>query len=205
MSTDAATLARTTPVLGDFPRTIDQARGRMGMICFIATEAMLFLMLFFAYFYLGHDVQHWPPEPPKLHLALTMLAVLIASSVVLRWGEHRVKAGEVASARAALLVTILLGVAFLVLQVFEYGDRLEHVQPTTSVYGSIFYAITSLHGAHVALGILMLAFVLMLPHIGETNRPPHKPMHTAAMYWHFVDIVWVFIVVFLYVLPNVHR
>jgi heme/copper-type cytochrome/quinol oxidase subunit 3 len=88
--------------------------------------------------------------------------------------------------------------------VFEYRDHLKTLKPTTDAYGSLFYTITSIHGLHVVLGLLMLGYVLVLPHIGpNANKSPHRPLHTASLYWHFVDSVWVIIVTLLYVVPNV--
>jgi heme/copper-type cytochrome/quinol oxidase subunit 3 len=177
------------------------------MMLFIATEAMLFVMLFWSYFYLGHDAgpASWESPPPALFYPFVMLAVLLASSVVVHWAELHVDRGDPRMARAALLITIVLGMTFLWLQKLEYAERLREITPTTNAYGSIFYTLTGLHGMHVALGVLMLMYVLALPKIGKTNRPPYRPLHNAAMYWHFVDVVWVFIVAVLYVAPHVKR
>lgn len=181
----------------------DERRGSAGMSAFIATEALLFVVLFFAYFYLGREAPRWPPDPPKLTMAAVMLAVLATSSVILHWGERRLRAGDGDSARLALAVTALLGAAFLLLQGREYRERLATLRPSTDAYGSIFYVITGLHGLHVALGIAMLLFVALLPALEPRARPPHRPLHNAALYWHFVDAVWVAIVSLLYVLPHV--
>lgn len=136
-------------------------------------------------------------------LALVMLAVLITSSVVLGWGERRVNEGRFAAGRVALAGTIGLGLVFLAISAFEYRDHLKTLTPRMNAYGSIFYTITTFHVAHLILGVAMLAYVLVLPQVGDTNRPPHRAYSDVALYWHFVDIVWVFIVGLLYVLPNV--
>ena len=183
---------------------VDDRRGTGAMICAIATEAALFIILFFAYFYLARGGWRWLAEkPPKLTLALIMLAVLLTSSGVLMWGEKQLKARRFGSARGALGGTILVGIGFLVLQFFEYREHLRELTPRTNVYGSIFYTITSFHAAHVIVGLIILAYVLLLPRLEPVDRPPHRPYHNAALYWHFVDIVWIFIVAFLYVAPNV--
>jgi heme/copper-type cytochrome/quinol oxidase subunit 3 len=187
------------------PRDVVADRGTWAMLMFIATEATLFVCLFFSYYYLGHDKPLWPPEPPKYKLALVMLAVLVSSSIVLHWGERRHRQGSEGTARAAVAATVALSVIFLGLQVLEYRNHLQDVQPTTSAYGSIFYTITSFHGAHVVLGMLMLIYVLALPEIGPGHKPPHHGLHNASLYWHFVDLVWLFIVVLLYVAPNLAR
>jgi cytochrome c oxidase subunit 3 len=186
-------------------RRIEDRRGQAGMACFIFTEGMLFVMLFFSYFYLGHGAPHWAAEPPTLALPLTMLAVLLASSVTLHWGERRIDEGRSLAARLAVAVTIVLGLSFLAIQAVEFRERLQEVRPDTDAYGSMFYLITSVHAVHVVLGLLMLLYVLMLPRIGRNDKPPHQPLRSAAMYWHFVDLVWIAIVGFLYVMPNVTR
>jgi cytochrome c oxidase subunit III len=186
-------------------RRIEDRRGQAGMACFIFTEAMLFVMLFFSYFYLAHDASHWAAEPPALALPLAMLAVLLASSVSLHWGERQIDGGRSFAARAAVVVTMVLGLSFLAIQAVEFRERLQEIRPDTDAYGSMFYLITSVHAMHVVLGLFMLLYVLMLPRIGRNDKPPHQPLRSAAMYWHFVDVVWVAIVGFLYVLPSVVR
>lgn len=193
------TPAETTPT----QLSLDQERGHFGIWLFVGSEVFLFLMLFFSYFFLAFGDWRWlREEPPKLTLAFIMLAVLLTSSVVLRWGEKQVERAKFAQGRAALAVTILLGIAFLVLSFFEYREHLKEVTPWSNAYGSIFYTITTFHVAHLVLGLCMLAFVLALPRIGVTRRPPHRAYSDVALYWHFVDVVWVFIVGILYVLPN---
>jgi len=132
-----------------------------------------------------------------------MLVVLWISSGVLFWGEKAVEKQRRGAGMLALLLTIALGIGFLVLSYFEYSEHLRTLKPTTNVYGSIFYTVTSFHLLHVITGLLMLAYVLILPKWEPTDRPPHRPFHNAALYWHFVDVVWLFVVVFLYIVPNV--
>lgn len=174
------------------------------MMLFIANEAFLFIMLLFAYFYLAHGGWRWQAEePPKLGLAIAMLIVLWISSAVLHWGERQVRARNYSRGRAALAATILIGLGFLALQVFEYRNHLRTLTPRTDAYGSIFYTITSFHAAHLIIGLLILGYVLILPQWEPVDRPPHRPFHNAALYWHFVDFVWIWIVAFLYVAPNI--
>jgi heme/copper-type cytochrome/quinol oxidase subunit 3 len=187
------------------PRDVVADRGTWAMALFIATEATLFVCLFFTYYYLGHDKPIWPPEPPKWKLAVVMLAILVTSSAVLHWGERQDRSGRSSAARAAVGLTVALGAIFLAVQTLEYRNHLRDLQPTTSAYGSIFYTITSVHAAHLILGLLMLVYVLLLPEIGPGSKPPHRPLHNASLYWHFVDLVWLIIVGLLYVAPNLGR
>jgi cytochrome c oxidase subunit III len=180
---------------------MDEGRGTAAMLLFIATEALLFVSLFFGYFYLGHRAVHWPPDPPKLPMALVMLAVLLVSSAVLHWGHLALPRRGADAARAAVWTTIALGVAFIALQVGEVRERLDSVTPRESAYGSIFFAITGFHAAHLVVGLVMLAFVGLLPTLGKT-APPFKPLRNVSLYWHFVDLVWIAIVAVLYLLPR---
>ena len=204
MSTIA--IDRLPPDTRDHPPLVlklDERRGTGGMWMFIITEGALFLMLFFAYFYLAQGGWTWPrEEPPKLHYALPMLAVLWISSGVLFWGEKAVEKRRRGAGMVSLILTLALGIGFLVLSYLEFSEHLRTLKPTTNVYGSIFYTVTSFHVVHVITGLLMLAYVLILPEWEPTDRPPHRPFHNAALYWHFVDVVWLFVVVFLYLAPN---
>lgn len=184
----------------------DEVRGTASMWLFILTEAMLFVSLFFGYFYLGGHNDRWPlDELPKLKLVSIMLALLVASSIVVYFGEEASKKGRRGRARLLLGITILMGLAFVVLQVLEYRDHLRTLKPGTDAYGSIFYTITSFHALHLFVGLGMLVYVLLLPDIEGKVRPPHRPYHNAALYWHFVDFVWVWVVALLYYLPHLQR
>jgi len=185
---------------------IDDRRGTWGMVMFILTEATLFVFLFFTYYYIAYNWRGpYPPEPPKLTLALVMLVLLLASSAVLAAGEGAEKAGRATLARLLVGVTVVMGLVFLGIQTVEYRNHLKDLKPTTDAYGSIFYTITSFHAAHLILGLLMLVYVLVLPEIGPGRKPPHRGLHNAALYWHFVDFVWLVVVGLLYVVPNLRR
>ncbi len=191
-------MGRPLPAL---PFEVDRGRNAMWLV--IATEAFLFISLFFSYFYLAQNKGRWQHnEPPKLMLAIIMLVVLFASSVVLHWGEKQVKKGNTAAGRIALIGTLILGIAFFVIQIYEYMDHWHSLTPFTDAYGSIFYAITSFHALHLIVGLLILAYVLVLPHYRPTDESPYLPYTVASMYWHFVDLIWFFIVGILYIGPH---
>lgn len=185
---------------------IDQSRGIWGVWWVIATEAMLFMCMFGAYYYLGNNKDRWAIEkPPHLVYPFVLLAVLVSSSLVLHWGEKQVLKLRFSAGRIALWITVLLGLLFLTLQGFEYASEWKDLTPDSDSYGSIFYTITSLHAAHVIAGLLLLIYVGVLPSYGVMRRTPHRPYQVAARYWHFVDAVWVFIVLLLYCVPNIQR
>ncbi len=182
---------------------LDDHRGIYAMWCVIATEFSLFVCLFVSYFYLGSTKDRWPiDEPPKLLLALIMLAVLLSSSFVLEWGSRQVKQERYAAGRVALVVTIVIGLVFLTLQSFEYLSHWKDLTPDSDSYGSIFYTITAFHAAHVIVGLLILLFVAFLPRYGPTHESPYRPYQTASLYWHFVDVVWILVVLILYIIPH---
>jgi heme/copper-type cytochrome/quinol oxidase subunit 3 len=182
---------------------VEERLGTGGMVAFIGTEAALFAMLFFSYYFLSVTDPQWPrADPPKLGLAIAMLAVLLGSSAVLEWGQRGLERGRRRRARLATGCTVFLGLVFIALQVLEYRDHLRTLTPWQSAYGSIFYTMTSFHALHVMLGLLMLGYALVLPRWAAPHAP-HRPLHNAALYWHFVDAVWVALVAVLYVAPHV--
>jgi heme/copper-type cytochrome/quinol oxidase subunit 3 len=162
---------------------------------------MLFVSLFFAYYFLGQG-RAWPPdEPPRLLLASVMLAVLLASSVVAEWAWRARRRHRHGQARAGLAGAIALGCVFLALQAMEFREHLRTLRPDSDAYGSIFYTLTSFHGAHVIVGMLMLAFVAVLP-TAQAPRSPYHAQRNATLYWHFVDGVWLFLYALLYAAPQ---
>jgi heme/copper-type cytochrome/quinol oxidase subunit 3 len=189
------------PHTGIWP--LEANRGVYAVAMLIITEAALFVCLFASYYFLGNNKDRWAIDiPPKLMLALVMLVILIASSLVMMWGERMVKLGHYSVARLAVILTAVMGLVFLAIQAAEYKDHWKTLTPFTDSYGSIFYTIVTFHAAHVLMGILMLCYLAILPNYGPSKYPPHRPYRVVALYWHFVDIVWIFVVVLLYLIPN---
>jgi heme/copper-type cytochrome/quinol oxidase subunit 3 len=184
------------------PKKTDDSRGRHAMRCVIATESSLFIVLFFSYFYLSTPSRWEVQRPPELTYAFIMLAVLLLSSAVLHIGELAARSHKYRAARVYLGGTVLLGLIFLALQYVETKQHLKILTPQSDAYGSLFYTITFFHGAHLTMGLLMLAYVLVLPKPANTDQSPFQPYHVASMYWHFVDFIWIWIVAVLYVAPH---
>ncbi len=201
MSSATHTPAPQQPHTGPWP--VEASRGIYGVTCVILTEGTLFVCLFASYYYLGTDKYRWTiDKPPKLLLAFVMLAILTTSSLVMIWGDRMVKQARYKRARAAVIVTIVLGLIFMSIQAFEYQDHWKTLTPFTDSYGSIFYTITTFHAAHVIVGLLMLCYLAILPNYGPSKLPPYRPYRVVSIYWHFVDIIWFFIVSLLYVIPH---
>jgi heme/copper-type cytochrome/quinol oxidase subunit 3 len=183
--------------------------GWWGMVLFIGVEATVFALLLASYFYLRfRSGPVWPPdgiEDPKLKLVLIMSAILWSSSYPVHMAHSVIKKkGDTKKLRAYLAAGFVLGAVFLGLQLAkEYPDILRHeFTPHTDAYGSMFFTITGLHGAHVFVGLLMNAWVQMRAWQGAFDRHHHVSVQNFVMYWHFVDIVWVFVLLTLYISPQ---
>ena len=179
--------------------------GWWGMVLFLFNEAALFASLIASYLYLGLRSRFWPPAgipKPELRLPLIMTALLVSSSIVLVFAEKAFERGARAAHRVGTLITVALGVAFLLIQAREYADKLAHGSPTEHAYESLFFTITGLHGAHVAFGLLVLLWALARAWSG-TSTPRHPlAVKNASLYWHFVDGVWLVILTTLYLSPR---
>lgn len=167
----------------------ERGRGAIGMVAFIATEATLFFALLLSYGYL-----HARGTPPSLGLPALMTLLLITSSVTLHFAKR--------SPRLGLVLTLLLGASFLIAQSFEYREYLRIVTPKSGAYGSIFYTITGIHGAHVLLGLLLLSYVMLQARVGLLTPSRHLALRIVSWYWHFVDVVWIAIFSILYLAPR---
>ena len=180
---------------------LDDNRGTWGVWLTILTEGMLFVCLFGSYFYLENNKDRWHiDEPPKMHLAVIMLAVLLTSSFVLHCGEKQLKLERYTAARGALAVTILLGIGFLGLSAAEYLEAWKELTPYSDSFGSLHYTIVSFHAAHVIVGLLILIYTLAIPRYSPALRSPYRPYHVASLYWHFVDAIWVVVFTVVYLL-----
>lgn len=182
--------------------------GWWAMVLLVINEAALFVYFIGSYFYLGTVNRFWPPagmERPKLGIPLGMTAALVSSSLVLYLAERWRKEGSRTAYRVGTIVTILLGVTFLALQTIEYRNKLAKFTPQTNAYASTFFTITGFHGAHVAFGILLLLWVLLRDVRGAIH--PERPLAVKAtsLYWHFVDGVWITILLSLYLSPRFYR
>jgi heme/copper-type cytochrome/quinol oxidase subunit 3 len=179
--------------------------GWWGMVLFVTTEATFFAAALGSYFYLRFQAQQWPPpgiEAPKLMKVVIMTAVLLPSSVPVMWAEHGIRKGQRWRLRAGLAITLVLGLSFLGLQVWEYSEDLKKHTFTTDAYSSLFYGITTFHGFHVAVGVLMVGWLLAASLRGSFGYRRHERVRLTAIYWHFVDIVWVAIFLSLYISPR---
>ena len=173
-----------------------------GMTIFLASEAMLFAGLIAGYVVLRLSSPAWPPSPdlPKLPVVLTGIntVFLITSSFTYHFAEVAVKKGK--NGTAWLFLTVLLGSLFLCIQGYEWY-HMHHEGlwfNTGGVYGSSFFVLTGFHGLHVLIGVLMIAWALIRQLGGAYTAQSHTYLILAGMYWHFVDVVWLFLYSVLY-------
>lgn len=184
---------------GEVPKVLDIAN-RYGMVFFIVSEIMFFSAFFAAYFYLrGHQFV-WPPQNIlTLDIALPTIntLLLLTSGAAITIAHHAILDKDMFKARRFTLITYLLGFIFLALQMYEYGHALFDMD--SGVYGSAFYMLTGFHGFHVLVGSLMLFSVWKRMKSGDFSDKQHFYFEATAWYWHFVDVVWLFLFAAVYV------
>jgi heme/copper-type cytochrome/quinol oxidase subunit 3 len=178
---------------------------KLGTWCFLASEVMLFGALFSAYVLLRTGAPEWPHGSQFLNVPLATLntLILITSSVtmVMAWASLMLK--EFGKYRLYLAVTILLALGFLVVKGFEYGHKFEHHHfPSASTFYAIYFTLTGLHGLHVIGGVIVNAYFLFFGKRMWESHPEQFAgrIECAGLYWHFVDLVWIFLFPVLYLL-----
>ena len=175
---------------------------RYGMILFIASEVMFFVAFFWAYFaaalYPATGV--WPPEGitviPAFDLPLLMTMILLLSGCSVTWAHHAFLENKIKEAGQALGITVLLGILFLGFQAYEYMHAPFGF--TEGVFASTFYMATGFHGFHVLVGTIFLYVCWRRTKKGHFDAENHFGFEAAAWYWHFVDVVWLFLFVAVY-------
>jgi heme/copper-type cytochrome/quinol oxidase subunit 3 len=175
--------------------------GWWGMVATITTEATVFALLFFCYFFIRFNAERWPLgdiKDPELLKASMRTIVLVGSSVPMHIAEKGIKRGDRRILIAGLTVGLLMGSLFLFTHVLEYIDQWSEFTPTTNAYGSLFYTITGLHALHLIVGMVMVVWVLYRAIGGRYDEHHHLAVQTTVMYWHFVDGIWIFVFSILY-------
>ncbi len=183
---------------------IEKTTGWWAMIGVIATEGSLFAYLIFAYAYIAVQWRtDWPPKGPlPLTLSLPNTVILLASSFVLIAGLHFLRRGSTGAGHALVAVAILMGAIFVTIQLFEWKSLPFSIG--SSIYGSLFFTITGFHLAHVVVGLVLLIVAGSWSLFGATDREDSVVrLSVGALYWHFVDAVWLVIFFTLYLSPRI--
>jgi heme/copper-type cytochrome/quinol oxidase subunit 3 len=180
--------------------------GWWGMVWLIATEATLFALLLASYFYLRFRSPEWPLDhlhAPKLELPLIMTAILWSSSIPVHIAEKGIEKGNQARLKWGLALGWVLGAIFLVITlVLEWPETLHEFTPRTNAYGSMFFTVTGFHLSHVVVGLSVSTFTQVRAWQGAFDEHKHVSVQNFAMYWHFVDIVWLFVLLSIYISPH---
>jgi cytochrome c oxidase subunit 3 len=180
-------------------------RQTLGILLFIVSEVMLFGAFFASYFFLrvvANEGQPWPPEGFELPVSVAGVntAILVSSSFTVHWALESIRRGNRGGMILGLGSTFLLGATFLFIQINEY----IHIgfSARDEAFGSIFYGLTGLHGAHVTVGLILLAFANVRAwrgHFGP-NAKDHLGVEVPGIYWHFVDVMWIIVFTTVYIL-----
>ena len=198
---------------GDHTRVV-QIGLRYGMILFIASEVMFFVAWFWAYFdaalFSGEAIQAgrvaftggvWPPKGTEvlnpLNLPLLNTLILLTSGTTVTWAHHALLNNDRRGLKTGLWFTVILGLIFTCVQAWEYTHAPFGFK--NSIYGATFFMATGFHGFHVIVGTIFLAVNLLRAYAGQMTPQQHLGFEFAAWYWHFVDVVWLFLFSCIYV------
>lgn len=180
---------------------------RYGMLLFILSEVMFFVSIFWAFFHssLSPVIEIgsvWPPEKMKhlvfdsTRIPLLNTLILLLSGATLTWAHHAILASNRSNALVSLFLTIALACLFTSIQGYEYLNAPFSI--SDGIYGSVFYLGTGFHGFHVLIGTLFLMVCLYRLYNNHFTARSHIGFETAAWYWHFVDVVWLFLYISIY-------
>jgi cytochrome c oxidase subunit 3 len=196
--------AAVNPVVRLRPRAKEEFTSYLGMIIMLGSWSLLFGGLFFAYAGVRMGAPVWPPPGvPRLPVLLPAVntAVLVASSVAVQRGLAAIRVGRRDAMRLLFAVSLFLGALFLGLQYVVWTSVRAGGLSIDSggTYGSVFYTLTIVHALHVVVGLGGLLYVIVLSGLGKWNAAAHSPVRSWAMFWHFVDAVWLvtFLTVFV--------
>jgi heme/copper-type cytochrome/quinol oxidase subunit 3 len=179
--------------------------GKFGIWLFLASEVMLFGALFSTYVLLRVGAETWPHGYTLLNVPLATFntLVLIVSSVTMVMAWASLKMDQFGRFKMYLGATILLAIVFLVVKYFEYSAKFDHhIYPATNTFYSIYFTLTGLHGLHIVGGVIVNLYLLLAGGALWKREPERliNRIECAGLYWHFVDLVWIFLFPVLYLL-----
>ena len=173
----------------------------LGMVLFVASEAMFFGAFFAGYFTIRDNAKVWPPRGiPHLEIGIATIltVILVTSSLVIQLSLRSIRRGDQRRAVLFLGMTIALGVVFLLLQLYDYSQLGFGVKDGT--FGTLFYVMTGIHMAHVFGGVVFLSLVFGQATGGVLSSTNHDSLAAGAIYWDFVDVVWILLFTTFYLL-----
>jgi len=181
---------------------VEYSSSKFGMWLFLGTEILLFGGLFAAYaifrakypeiFLRDHEELNW-------QMGGVNTCILIFSSMTMAMGVTAIQRGKQKATAWLLLITILCGIGFGVVKYFEYTAKFEHhIYPDTSIFFSLYFMMTGLHMLHVFVGLCVLAVLYVLTLKGKFNSSYNTPIEVGGLYWHLVDLIWIYLFPLLY-------
>jgi cytochrome c oxidase subunit III len=177
-------------------------RGRVGMVCLIATEAALFSIFVVAYlFYIGKSlIGPYPAQVLEVPMLPTLY--LLASSATIMLAERALRQGYGVLFKGWWFLTILLGVAFLRATAIEWYRLIfmHHLTIGTNLFGTTFYSLVGFHAMHVTVGLILLTLVLLLSLCGYVTQTQSERVAVLSLYWHFIDVVWIVVFLVVYII-----
>ena len=176
------------------------ARGRFGMGCLILGETAVFMIFVVAYiYYIGRDA--YGPKPQEvLKTPIFNTICLLSSSVSIWFAEHAIEHGRMQAFKLYWAITTLLGAIFLFGTGMEWHELItrDHLTISTNLFGTTFYSLVGLHASHVIVGLLLLSVVLIAALANKLSPAHSERVQVLALYWHFVDAVWVVVFTVVY-------
>jgi cytochrome c oxidase subunit III len=174
----------------------------LGMLLFIISEIMLFGAFFTAYFFVRvvGEAEWFPFDRFELPVGIAAVntGILLSSSFTMHWTLEGVRNENRRALQVGILTTFLLGLTFLTIQVNEYVHL--GFAPSDNAQATVFYCLTGLHGCHVFVGLVLLAMVMVRSFRGHYSAKEHRGVEVPGIYWHFVDVMWIFVFSSLYLL-----
>jgi len=180
------------------------SRRKIGMACLIATESALFSVFVVAYlFYIGKSLTG-PTPAEVLDIPVLATICLLSSSLTIVIAERAMHRGSMGQFKLWWFVTILLAAEFLGATAYEWYKliRIDHLTIATNLFGTTYYSLVGLHGSHVIVGLLILAWTQFFAWRGAYASENHVAVQVSALYWHFVHVVWLFVFFSLYLSPR---
>lgn len=196
------TMTITSPV--ESSALMGTSRGKVGMWLFLASDAITFGALLVAYAIARVGSPAWPVPSQVLNVPLTALNtfILICSSVTMVKALSAIRHGDLAGLKKFLGATILGGAVFLGIQAFEWTRLIGHdgLSLRKDLFCATFFSLTGFHGFHVLCGVLYLLYTLNRARLGDFTAERNERIEIAGLYWHFVDLVWILVFTFVYLI-----
>lgn len=190
----------------DVPSAVDEYRWlKQSVLLVLVSEFAIFAAFFAHHFYSRYHFAVWPPVgSPEIPVKLPAIATLIlmTSSLTMEFAHRLLQKGKRLQAEALVASTVLLGIIFITMQSFEYGflKQFDNFTMKSGTFGTSFYIMTGFHGLHVAIGLVLLIVVLVRMRMGHFTPERHFSFLAASWYWHFVDVIWIFLFGTIYLL-----